>query len=134
LVVLGLGALAAAVVLGQRVLRVRSWPTTAATVVERVVGPPEGPTGGTRNARFVPRLRLAIVVDGVRHESTGRRMVQETMTAEEAQAWVAAVPDGLVVHYNPDDPSESYLEPGSLLVPIALGLVGLSFALAGVLR
>jgi hypothetical protein len=128
---IGLAALLAAFLLGRRVLEVRGWPTAEATVTERGVGLPDQPTGGARNARFVPRLALAYEVAGQRHTSTGRSTVQETMTEADAQAWVDAIPDRTAVHYNPADPSEAYLEAGSLAPALIAGVLGLLAAAAG---
>jgi len=134
MLVMGLVAIAAAFLLGRRVMAIRGWPTATATVIERGVGAPEGPTGGTRNARFVPKLKVAFDVDGQRYESSGRGPVQETMTAEDAKAWVDAVPEHPTVHYNPEVPSEAYLEPGSFVLPGIVAGLGLLFVIAAVVR
>lgn len=132
MLVIGLVAIGAAFLLGKRVIAIGGWPTADATVIERGVGQPEGPTGGSRNARFVPKLKVAFEVDGKRYESTGRGPVQETMTAEDARAWVDAVPEHPTVHYNPDDPSEAYLEPGSLTLAIIAAIFGVLFVIGAI--
>jgi hypothetical protein len=131
LLVLGVMAILAGVLLGCRVLAVRSWPTVAATVTERGVGLPDQPTGGSQRARFVPSLILAYEIRGIKYVSTGRSLVQETMTEEEARAWVDAIPESPVIHYNPEAPGESYLEPGSLVLAGLALTLGLLAAAAG---
>jgi hypothetical protein len=116
ILIVGLVSAIAGLMLARRVLTIRRWPTAEATVLERGVGAPEGPTGGSRNARFVPKLTLAIEVDGKRYESTGRSPMQETMTEADAKACIDKVPNRTRVQYNPEDPSEAYLESGSLVV------------------
>jgi hypothetical protein len=131
---IGLAAAIAGLLLGRRVLEIRSWPTAEATVIERGVGPPPQATGGARRARFVPVLVVAYEVGGRRYTSTGRSAVQEAMTEAEARAWVDAVPDTPRVHVNPGKPEESYLEPGSLVpAGVALGLGVLALASGAIL-
>lgn len=128
---IGVVALVGAIVLGRQVLEIRAWPTAQATVIERGVGAPEQPTGGTRNARFVPKVRYAFEVDGQPYEASGLGPAQESMTEAEARSAAEAVPDSVEVHYDPDDPARAYIETGSLTFAIILGVVGALFALIG---
>ena len=129
LIVLGLGGVVGGLVLGVRVQRIRGWPTARARVVERAVGAPTQPTGGARNGRFVPSVRYVFEVEGRSYEGRQIRPVQEGMTAERAREVVDAIPDVVEVHYDPRDPSQAFIEPGSLTLAVAVGVGGALLAL-----
>jgi hypothetical protein len=136
LIIIGAIASVAGLVLGRRILELRSWPTAEATVIERGVGPPGQATGGARSARFVPVLVVAYEVGGQRYTATGRTTVQETMTEDAARAWVDAIPDTTKVYVNPAKPEDAFLDPGSLApagVALGLGLVMLASGVVALL-
>lgn len=134
LLLLGLGSIGAAFMLGRRVVAVSGWPTATATVIDREIGDPEGPTGGSRNARWVPKITYTFKVDGRSYQSKGRGLVQEAMTAEDARAWLDELPEHPTVHYNPDNPSEAYVETGSLVLAVVVASFGGLLLLGAVVR
>lgn len=131
LIIIGLAGILGAVRLGVGVIRIARWPTAQATVVERGVGSPTQPTGGTRNARFVATLRYHFKVDGALYEGHAISPVQKVMTAESAQEAAKAFPDRVEVHYDPKDPSRVFIETGSLTMAIIVGVIGLLATLGG---
>ncbi len=129
LLVVGGGVLAGGLVLRGRVRRIRAWPTVEARVVERAVGLATQPTGGARRGRFVPKVRYVFEAAGRSYEGHALSPVQQTMTAERAQEVADAIPASVEIHYDPTDPTRSYIHPGSLTLAVTLTIVGSSLLL-----
>lgn len=89
------------------------WPTTKGRVIERGVYEPYIPTAGPPAFRHSPLVKYVYQVAGT--EFTGDRIrpkrIQqpEHNTKEWAQKRANSFADEVTVHYNPADPSESYL-------------------------
>ncbi|HYW73374.1 MAG TPA: DUF3592 domain-containing protein [Pyrinomonadaceae bacterium] len=98
-----------------------NWPTTAGRVVERGTFQPNIATATQSAFRHAPLVRYAYQVGGQEFTSDqirARRIQQPQHNTESwAQKKAASYPDDVVVHYNPEDPGESFLEktPAPLL-------------------
>jgi hypothetical protein len=90
-----------------------NWPTTEGRVTERGTFQPDTPMLGPAAFRHAPLVRYFYQVGG--KEFTGDRIrpkrIQqpEHNTKEWAQKRAESFPDKVTVHFNPDDPSESFL-------------------------
>jgi hypothetical protein len=114
-----------------RASRTRRWPTAPGTVISsdelmRLRKVPEGEGGGTR-LLYETQVHYEYTVGRVLIGSN-RVRVTPTETGSEArsQATLARYPAGqqLRVFYNPEDPTESVLEPGAHLLDFVRAGVG----------
>jgi hypothetical protein len=116
---------------GLRQLRNRAaldrWPSTKGKVIERGTYQPYIPTTGAPAFRHAPLVKYVYQVD--RKEFTSvhirpRRIQQpQHNTKEWAQRTANKFPDEVNVHYNPEDPAESFLvqTPKILLYTLIAG-------------
>jgi hypothetical protein len=116
------------------------WPTTKGKVIERGVYEPYIPTAGPPAFRHSPLVKYIYQVAG--QEFTSDRIrpkrIQQPQhnTKKWAQKTAESFPGEVTVHYNPEDPSESFLvQTSRAMLYIVVGascsaiLLGLLFLL-----
>jgi hypothetical protein len=136
----GLGLLIAGLNDLRRARRSRNWPTTPATLVSAELvqrsQPASRESGGSR-PYFELLLQFQYTVGQPLQGSSHVRLPPtESGGEEQARAALARYPAGktLDVAYNPENPSETVLEPGVHGTSFTRGLVGITFlVLAGVI-
>lgn len=131
LLLVGAGGLAFALSVGWQSVKVRSWPTATARLVTSEVVRTDTPAAGARTARFEPRVTYEFEVEGRPVQSHGLYTTTTAMEDEDAAQVIADLGDSFEVHYNPDEPTEAYVQPTSLVWPIVAGVVGILALLAG---
>ena len=93
------------------------WHTTKGRVVERGIYKPDQAMLSASAFRYAPLIRYRYEVDGkefVSHWILPRHIqLPRHNTKKWAQKQVDSFPDEVVVHYSPQDPSESYLTNAS---------------------
>ena len=113
-----------------RTVRVgRDWPTVEGKILERGVGEPMG------HQRYRPHVRYRYVVDGKTYENTQVYAIKDSGELEDhAEELVRSLPDPVPVHYDPTDPSRSFLilNPSGMFWVI-VGFACFSFLVGGVL-
>jgi hypothetical protein len=103
---------------------VSRWPTTKGRVIERGTFRPSIATASSSAFRYAPLLKYVYQVDG--REFTNDRIhaqrIQQPQhsTQQWAQKKADSFPDEVVVRYNPQDPSESFLNQTSRLLLVAI--------------
>jgi hypothetical protein len=127
---LGGGALVASFRHYQEARAQRTWASTEARILLREVGLSESPTGGARQARFVPTLRYEFVVDGTQYEGSRLLSVTATDTEEAARAYLAQLPETVQIFYNPENPTESSIERTGMGWSLFLAAVGVLCCMA----
>jgi hypothetical protein len=89
------------------------WPTTNGRVVERGVFEPSAISPSAPAYRFSPLVKYVYEVNGqefVNNRINPQRIQQPAHnTRKWAEKRAASFPDAVVVHYNPEDPGESFL-------------------------
>ncbi len=85
--------------------RARAWPTAPGRVLEKSVGRTIG-----RGRTQALRVKYVYAVDGNEYESARVHLLGE-VGYPDAQARIDALPDPVAVHYDPADPSRSFLLP-----------------------
>jgi len=97
--------------LGNRKLLDR-WPTTSGSVIERGVFEPPGPAG-TPAFKYAPLIRYRYLVNGKEFVNDYIHPKRIQLPRHSTRAWAekraAEIPDDVNVHYNPADPTESFL-------------------------
>ncbi len=111
--------------------RARGWPTAPGTVLSSSIHTTRGSKGGTS---YACRVLYEFQVDGIRHEGRKLDALEVHSSGSGAQEDLMTYAPGkpCVVHYNPEDPSESCLRPGPGVLQIIFLTIGLVFC-AGVL-
>jgi hypothetical protein len=102
---------------GVKQLRNRSalnrWPIQKGKVIERGTYQPYIPTAGPSAFRYAPLIRYVYQVDGKEFTSDSIRPKRIQQPQHNTQKWAQAAAnkfaDEVTVHYNPEDPSESFL-------------------------
>ena len=103
------------------------WPTTKGKVIERGTYQVSTPTGGPPAFRHSPLVKYVYRVAGKEFVSDRIRpqRIQQPQhnTKDWAQRTANKFPDEVEVHYNPEDPSESFLvqTPKILLYTLIVG-------------
>ena len=112
----------------------RDWPTAPATFQSGYVDFEDGIANQNERANYEPVISYVYSVDGIGHYNDVRAATTIGYASrEEAEAFIASYPkEGLLAHYNPEDPTVCVLEPGIsvgyrmlVILPITLVLVGL---------
>ena len=116
--------------MGYRNFRVKRWPTTQGAIIEKSVVATDKATSA-RTAHYEARVRYRFTVDGTEHEATGIRPALEITSQSEAQKLIDGLGEQVTVHYNPDEPSEAYLQTNSIAWPILAVILGLFGTLIG---
>jgi hypothetical protein len=111
--------------LGNRVA-LNKWPTTKGKVIERGTYQPFIPAAGPPGFRYAPLVKYVYQVAG--KEFTNDRIrpkriqLPQHNTKEWAQKKANSFADEVTVHYNPEDPSESFLiQTSKLMLYIVIG-------------
>lgn len=128
--VFALLALISGAYLGYRNFQVKRWPTAEATVLEKSVVETDKPTSG-RTSRFEARVRYRFTIGDTEYEATGIRPSLEITSRSEAQLLIDGLGEQVTAHYNPDDPTEAYLQTNSIAWPILAVILGLFGTLIG---
>jgi hypothetical protein len=112
--------------------RMRSFKTAPGTIVARaVVVVPSGNTSTGRwgeGGGYTPHVKYRYVVDGVELESDKLARAIRGYKRSVAERKLAEIPDRVTVFYDPQRPSEAYLQKhgpavGYLLMTLGAGLV-----------
>ena len=130
ILVFSLLALITGAYMGYKNFRVKRWPTAEGTIVEKSVVATDKATSA-RTAHYEARVRYRFTVDGTEHEATGIRPSIEITSKSEAQTLIDGLDEQVTVHYNPDKPSEAYLQTNSIAWPILAVILGLFGTLIG---
>ena len=97
-----------------------SWPTTKGKVIERGTFRPFIPAAGPPAFRHSPLVKYVYQVSGKEFISDSIRpkriQLPQHNTKKWAQKKAESFPDEVSVHYNPEDPSESFLLQTSRLM------------------
>lgn len=112
------------------------WPTTKGRVIERGTSRPNIATATQSAFRHAPLVRYTYQVKGIQftNDRIHAKRIQQPQhnTREWAQKKADSFPDEVLVHYNPEDPAESFLNETSrilLCAVLAASLTAFLFAL-----
>ena len=93
--------------------KLNQWPTTKGKVIERGTYQPFIPAAGPPAFRHSPLVKYVYQVSGKEfiNDSIRPKRIQlpQHNTKKWAQRMAESFPDEVSVHYNPEDPSESFL-------------------------
>lgn len=102
--------------------RTRDWPTVPGKILERGVGEPMG-----AGRSYLARVKYAYTVDGKEYVNDQVYVIRRTGDlADKVQKFVDGLPDPVPVHYNPQNPAETWLVANSwatFWILIAVGLL-----------
>ncbi len=94
-------------------VKLNQWPTSTGKVIERGTFQPDTPTRSPPAFRHAPLVKYVYQVSGrdfINDRIRPKRIQQpEHNTKEWALKRAASFPDEVTVHYNPEDPGESFL-------------------------
>jgi hypothetical protein len=127
--VIGLGAMVAGFTMRSASSTARGWPVASGKITERTTGP-STTSGASRPGRyFEPRVTYSYTVDGKPYQGHRIGLSTDGYDQDKAQRVADGLPERVDVYYNPRDPSDALLSPGSsgsgilLLILGALGLL-----------
>jgi hypothetical protein len=111
--------------------RLNQWPTTGGRVIERGTFVPDVPNTGPPAFRHSPLVKYVYEVSGKQFTSDRIRpkriQLPQHNTKEWAQKRAESFADQVTVHYNPEDPSESFLvQTSRAMLYIVIGASGLA--------
>lgn len=111
-----------------KIRKIKKWPVITAKITDRKVIPITVPIGPSVRARFEPYITYTYSVDG--KEFKGHQIQPGTISyaEEKAKEYMDKLPSNISIHYNPVNPSEAYIFPGSYVWAI-LSFFGGIFAL-----
>lgn len=112
--------------------RTRDWPTVPGKILERGIGDPIG-----AGRSYMPRVKYAYTVGGREFTNDQVYVIRRTGSlAPTVRKLVDGLPDPVPVHYNPQDPAQSYLLTnswGTYWLLVAVGVLALFLGLGQVL-
>lgn len=112
------------------------WQTTPGRVIERGTYQPNVPASGPPAFRHAPLVRYSYQVNGKEFINNSIQPKRIQLPPHNTIAWARkkaeSFPPEVVVHYNPEDPSESYLIQTSKWVLLTVVAVSLFVILVGV--
>ena len=127
--VIGVAAIVAGFTVRSASSAARGWPVATGKITERTTGP-STTSGASRPGRyFEPRVTYTYTVDGKPYQGHRIGLTTDGYDQDKAQRVADDLPASVDVHYNPRDPSDALLQPGStssgilLLILGALGLL-----------
>lgn len=126
----GAVALSMGIKVSRESARTRSWPTVPGRVLAKSVGRTIG-----RGPAQALRVKYAYTVDGKELESERVHPLGE-VGYPDAQAKIDALPDPVPVHYDPKDPSRSFLLPmprSTTWIAVVFGAVVLAVSILSLL-
>lgn len=139
-IIISLAALAAGAKYLAEARKMRSFKTRRGRVIDREVVPVTASLGREgrwgRGGNFQPKVTYSYVVDDIEYRSDRWSYGTEGFKRSVAERKLTEVFDDVLVHYNPADPRQAYLEVTSPTVGYALvagGSLGLLIALAALL-
>jgi hypothetical protein len=114
--------------------KLNHWPTTKGRAIERGTFQPDIPALGPPAFRHSPLVRYVYQVSGkefINDRIRPKRIQQpQHNTKRWAQKKAESFPDEVTVHYNPEDPSESFLvQTSRAMLYIVCGASGLAILL-----
>jgi hypothetical protein len=128
--VLGVGALSASVMLAWRLRRARKYRPVPARVVERSV---VGVLSGPGRATFGPKVRYTYQVGGREFVNDRWAYFERGYTRGKAERTAAAVPDEITVYISPNDPSQAVVDRSGTGVAVVVGCLGTLLVLVALL-
>ena len=136
ILVLSCGAIAAGWGYVRTARRMRAFQTTSGTVIARELatlsgGHREGKWGKGGNYR--PKVTYTYAVDGVSYTSDRSTYAHRGFRRSVAEQQLAAIPDEVVVHYDPETPAEAFLERHTPVIGYVLLAAGAFGALCALL-
>ena len=131
ILLLGVAGMAAGFSAAAKSYRARQFPTVKGRVVSREIGPNTTARGGGTGRLVEPRVRYTYSVGGREHVGTRIGLAQEAYDPASAQRALAAIPDEVEVHYNPEAPDEAYLSPSSIGLAVVMFLIGAAAFVGG---
>ena len=112
------------------------WPTAKGTVIERGTFRPVIATATQSAFRYAPLIKYTYQVNGQEftNDCVHAKRIQQPQhgTQKWAQASADLFPDEVIVHFNPEDPGESFLKETSRLMLGGLLVASLFAFLVGV--
>lgn len=130
---LGVVGVITAITLFRKRTQFSQWKTTKGQVIERGAYQPDIPMLSAPAFRYAPLVRYTYTVDGkdfISNTIFPRRIqLPQHSRKDWAQKKAASFPDSVIVHYNPQNPAESYLVMTSKLT-LSLVIAASLFALA----
>lgn len=123
--IIGLFALISGVLLGRKNLRVASWPTARATILEKGLGMSDRAIATGPAARTAIKVTYAFEVGGRQFKGNGLYPTYRLYTPKAAERILGNLPKAIVIYYNPSNPSEAYIYKDSWVVPILTIVFGL---------
>lgn len=131
LFVIGAFAVAAGVNMVGVTRRAQAWPQTAGRIIERGVGEATTTASSRAGRYYEPRVKYTYNVAGTDYTGTRIDFNRAAYNKDSAEKRVAALPEQVQVHYDPQSPAESVLHPGSAGLPLVMVAFGALLALAG---
>lgn len=107
------------------------WPITKGKVIERGTYQPDIPTAGPPAFRYAPLIKYVYQAEGNEFISDAIRPKRIQQPQHNTQKWAQEAAnkfaDEVTVHYNPEDPSESFLvQTPSILLYVVIGASGVA--------
>lgn len=91
--------------------RLLAWPTVPGRMLEKAVGPSQGPAPGPPAWNFEATVRYEYDVDGKTFVGTQLHLGRFVHTRENAERVLASIPEPPLVRYDPAAPGTAYLLP-----------------------
>lgn len=131
---MGAVAVSMGIKMGSGQLERRHWPTVKGHILER--GVKRDDRSFTQNSTYAPAVKYRYVVNG--REYLGDQTYPppgytEGPGPDRMQRVVDGLPAEIPVHYNPQNPTEAFLIPYPMFIPMASLLLGSLALLAGAL-
>jgi Protein of unknown function (DUF3592) len=112
LIVISLGCIVAGRGYIRIAKRMRSYATTRGRVTRRGLARTSGDNEGRwgQGGNYRPDVTFVFSVEGVEHTSDKVSYAHRGLRQSAAEAALAAIPDDVEVHYDPEHPEQAYLE------------------------
>jgi hypothetical protein len=115
-----------------KIRRERGWPTVPGKILERGVGGAMG-----RGRTYMPHAKYTYSVSGKSYTNDQVYLIRRTGGLhDKMQQLVDGLPDPVPVHYDPNDPKQSYLltnPMGTVWILVVFGVITTLWALAQLL-
>jgi hypothetical protein len=130
--VLGIGLLLVGGRYASLARRMRTWKSVPGRVTARAVGRMQATSGREgvwgEGGGHTPQVTYRYVVDGVEHESNKLAAAARGYKEAVAARKLAEIPDDVVVWYDPNKPSEAFLQKHDPTFGYVIAAVGLCLA------
>ncbi|MFT3692063.1 MAG: DUF3592 domain-containing protein [Kofleriaceae bacterium] len=112
----------------------KDWPTVKGTITERGLGD-QIATARTPGATYMPRAVYSYEVDGKSYTNDQVWLIRGTgATADAAKKLVDELPNPVDVHYDPENPAQSYLLTNSHAMYYVSLIFGIVLLVVGALQ